>query len=331
MVTIFCLLFKMHCRRPEFWLYELLTAIEDNGVVAVSCAEFPREDADLFYRAMSWNHNKFMEVDNQDRILCKPIHENHLTLRKNGQLSDIACMISREVFMKYKFKGDYAEDLDLGIRLIRDGHKLALLSSTRVIHSHNRPAYYHLRRGYIDDLFLTQILPDRPVPAIIIEGLFRDITYTTEIINQIVYKKLPDLVLPCAPNKLYSLVLKEFQSGAKGRYGSVSGDMHGNGYVDDKFRSFIENVNDRCQLNGQNSSCDGVLISSMESFTKVIFEYVDETYELIDEELLEDFKSCLFKQFAFQCGLHLCSSFTRGSDSIKKELEEINRELSQEI
>jgi len=32
--------------------------MRNNGVVVVSCAEQPRENADLFYKAACWNHQK---------------------------------------------------------------------------------------------------------------------------------------------------------------------------------------------------------------------------------------------------------------------------------
>lgn len=65
--------------------------------------------------------------------------------------------------MRYRYRGDYAEDLDLGIRLIQDGYRVAMLASVKVIHSHNRPAYYFLKRSFVDVIFLV--------------GLFKDFTY----------------------------------------------------------------------------------------------------------------------------------------------------------
>lgn len=65
--------------------------------------------------------------------------------------------------MRYRYQGDYAEDLDLGIRLIQDGYRVAMLASVKVIHSHNRPAYYYLKRSFVDVIFLV--------------GLFKDFTY----------------------------------------------------------------------------------------------------------------------------------------------------------
>ena len=75
-------------------------------------------------------------------------------IRKNAQLNDVACAILKNVFLNYKYRGTYAEDLDLGLRLIKSGYHLALLSNTTVIHSHSRPAFYYLKRYFIDVITL---------------------------------------------------------------------------------------------------------------------------------------------------------------------------------
>jgi len=109
------LLFTVQDALPtsDIWLYELLSVIKENEVVAVSCAELPRADADLSYKAITWCHNNFMELDTQGRVMCNPDIKNHLTLQKNAQLINIACLIKRDIFKKYEFSGMYAEDLDL--------------------------------------------------------------------------------------------------------------------------------------------------------------------------------------------------------------------------
>jgi hypothetical protein len=93
------------------------------------------------------------------------IHRDHMSLRSQGQLSDVACLIPAETFQAYRYEGRYAEDLILGVRMIREGHRLAMVSSVKVIHSHNRPARYHLKRTFVDVLFLTDVFPDfgRPI------------------------------------------------------------------------------------------------------------------------------------------------------------------------
>jgi len=90
--------------------------------------------------------------------------EDQLSLRSQGQLSDVACMIPAATFQAYRYQGKYAEDLLLGVRMIRDGHRLGFLSSVQVIHSHNRPVAYHLKRTFVDVLFLMETFADYTFP-----------------------------------------------------------------------------------------------------------------------------------------------------------------------
>ena len=327
------LLFTVQDALPpsNFWLQELFSVIKHNDVIAVSCAEYPREDADLFYRAISWNHYKLLEFDKQDRITCKPGNETYLTLRKNGQLSNIACLISRDVFMKYRFRGNYAEDLDLGVRLIRDGYKFAFLSSTRVIHSHNRPAYYYLKRTYVDNITLPQILPGYPVLAIEPERLFRDIVFTYEVVNSMVHKELQQVGLPCRIGELSSIVTEKFRSTVKDNYPPYI-KVVSNRFIDSKFKSFLEEVYNRYYFNDENNfPQDGILTDDMQSFMTMIFKYMEDTYEPIDDHVLEEFKSCLYKAYAVICGKHLASCFLRDSGSTNEKIREINDELTKGI
>jgi hypothetical protein len=53
----------------------------------------------------------------------------------------------------------------LGVRLIQDGHRIAMLASVKVIHSHNRTSFYYLKRSFVDISFLVDVFPDftRPI------------------------------------------------------------------------------------------------------------------------------------------------------------------------
>lgn len=162
------LLFMVQDAYPigELWLYGMLRYLldrADQGVVAASCAEYSRSDSDLMYDCNIATHYRFLGCLDADRI---GVHagDDHMALRSMGQLSDVSCLIPRPLFMRYRYRGDYAEDLDLGIRLIRDGHKVAMLASVKVIHSHNRPAYYYLKRSFVDVIFLVGLFDDFHCP-----------------------------------------------------------------------------------------------------------------------------------------------------------------------
>ena len=162
------LLFMVQDALPltNWWLWEMATALETNSLAAVSCAEYPRADSDLFYQFLIHNHRGSGD-SNEDRILSwDESCSTYTGMRWNAQLSDVATLIRRDVFETYRFQRNYAEDLDLGFRLIRDGQKLGYLQSTRVLHSHNRPAYYFLKRGYVDARFLVELFSSFLYPAV---------------------------------------------------------------------------------------------------------------------------------------------------------------------
>lgn len=152
----------------EYWAYGMLRYLMDHaesGLVAASCSEYSRSDSDMMYDSMIDTHYRFLGCHEQDRIGDYQ-GGDHMALRSRGQLSDVACLISREIFGKYGYQGDYAEDLDLGIRLIKDGHRVAMLASVKVVHSHNRAAFYYLKRSYVDVIFLVGMFDDFLIPAL---------------------------------------------------------------------------------------------------------------------------------------------------------------------
>ncbi len=160
------LLFMTQDAMPEdeCWLYHMLQVWQGNdNVVAITPMEKENAKGDLKYKVDSWMHARYLGAFNDDKIGRWPSSTDFHSIRQNAQLSDVACLIDREIFTRYQYQGDYAEDLDLGIRLLQDGYEIALLSSVRVIHSHNRPCGYYLRRAIVDHRTLAGFFQDFPV------------------------------------------------------------------------------------------------------------------------------------------------------------------------
>jgi len=148
------------------WISSLIQPVLHDHAVAVSCRQIPKPGCDLLGRVSVWSHNKFLGIHQSDRILSLPKQTDYNSLRTNAQLDDVACLIRKDISMQFLYRGDYAEDLDLGIRLIQAGYRLSLLSSVQVIHSHTRPAVYHLKRCLVDSLGLKKIFSDFPLREI---------------------------------------------------------------------------------------------------------------------------------------------------------------------
>ncbi len=162
------LLFMVQDAYPigERWVYGLLRYLldhRDQGMVAVSCTEYCRDDSDIVYECAIATHYSFLGCKTSDRI-GEFRGADQESLRAMGQLSDISCLIGRERFLQYRYRGNFAEDLDLGVRLIRDGHRIAMLASVKVIHSHNRTSHYYLKRTFVDIVFLVNVFDDFRLP-----------------------------------------------------------------------------------------------------------------------------------------------------------------------
>jgi GT2 family glycosyltransferase len=146
----------------DHWVYGLLDYLREHaseGVVAVSCAEYCRDDSDMMYECNIATYYRFLGCKELDRIAAFR-GADHESLRTMGQLSDVSCLIPRDRFMQYRYRGSFAEDMDLGVRLIQDGHRIAMLASVKVIHSHNRTSYYYLKRSFVDIVFLVDAFAD---------------------------------------------------------------------------------------------------------------------------------------------------------------------------
>ena len=170
----------------EGWLYNMMLPIyQDYSIVAVSGSDSPRREADLFTRAQLWGHLKFMNVINSDKIMEYPNLPTYFSIRQNANLNDVACLINKEIFKRYKYRFDFAEDLDMGLRLIKDGYKLALLGNVRVLHSHNRPPYYYLKRAFVEKRAFFKIFDNEPFVILSEQGHIEGTLWLYERVEEI--------------------------------------------------------------------------------------------------------------------------------------------------
>jgi glycosyltransferase involved in cell wall biosynthesis len=140
------------------WLYNLVSPICKGKISAASPKQIPRSDADLFACWATWGHNVYMGYD-KDYIVGASVFKDFDKMdaqqkRSVAGLNNVCLGIKKSIFDSYKFESGYAEDFELGLRLVKDGHPIMFQSSNAVIHSHTRPSVYFLRRGYIDTIYL---------------------------------------------------------------------------------------------------------------------------------------------------------------------------------
>lgn len=305
----------------DTWLYEMMSVLVANSVSAVSCAEFPREDSDLFYRVVTWNHYKFLDVDSKDQIFQLPTETDSISLRRNGQLSDLACLIPSGVFNQYKYRLFYAEDLDLGIRLIKDGKKIAFLGNTRIIHSHSRNMYYFLKRGYVDNIFLTDVFPNEQLPKIKLRILLYDIILTFNTLNNRVSEEILNMHFPVGVNQFISRTRREFEEASR-QIIPKRLIVHNDQYLDSLFIQFLKKVALHLTDSAEREQQNGFLLQSLLDYSNILFEYLFQTYEFIDEEIADNVVACLHKQFAQVVGANLAFYYKQSNDKDKEMFKE---------
>jgi hypothetical protein len=72
---------------------------------------------------------------------------------------NVCSALRRDFWEKCPFKPLlFAEDLDWGVRAMAAGHRLVYDPAVRVVHSHTRPAAYHMRRSYISGRVVPKLL-----------------------------------------------------------------------------------------------------------------------------------------------------------------------------
>ena len=307
------LLFTVQDALPpnETWVREMLQVLQQNEVSAVSCAEAPREDADLFYRQICWNHYNFLGINQSDRIFSLPERKDHLSLRKNAQLSDLACLISRELFLQYGYRRDYAEDLDLGLRLIQDGRRIAFLGSTRVIHSHNRNPYYFLKRGYVDNVFLSDMFSDFVLPRVTLDELIPDVAFTYHFLSELI-GQLEQLSLPADSNLFAELILQAFARAGMQHYPATLPPLQ-DAFLDPQAKELLLHLMTGWGLSKARKAYTGFLLSAFQGYANITIAYVQNTYEALNEELMDDVKHCLHKAFCILTGAYLAYCYRTGS------------------
>lgn len=136
----------------EEWMYQMILPIIKGEVVATSCKEQCPEGTDLYYRISSWYHAQYIGVDKGNQINKYCETDNVDILRRKGSLNDVSTAIHAKIFDRNLYRHSYAEDLDMGIRLLKSGYQIALLGSTSVIHAHNRTAGYYLKRAFVEKM-----------------------------------------------------------------------------------------------------------------------------------------------------------------------------------
>lgn len=280
------------------WLYKLIYPIYKEQVSAVSIKQIPRTDADFFASWAVWKHNQYMRYD-YDRIVLLNNQDDFdkydiRTKRSLVSLNNVCLGIKRSVFDKYKFNFDYAEDLELGIRLLKDKHKLLFQSTNAVIHSHYRPAIYFFKRSILDTIILSKLLNiDRN--DLSVSSVFESISYLHKVLKICIFT----LKLECDINSNAEYLINRFIEDFK--------NMLSNGYSHENVISypFIDNYFDIYSPKNHSSITSQLFVAFIKSL-KEFSDFVKNYYTV--DGLKNDFLESIYKIFFNTAGCFVGSN-----------------------
>ena len=299
----------------NYWLYNMVNVLlEDLPIAAVTARQIPRSDADLFACYTMWHHYRAMEFD-KDKIVH--VNKNNfksfpgIEKRRLAGIDDVCSLIRKDVFDKFKFKTvDFAEDLDLGIRLIESGYKLGFLHSVGVIHSHNRNPDYFLKRYYVDAKSLAKMfntvpfIKEQDVDLVLnaILSLYNSLKWSIHTLSS-KYEK--DIEIDS-----FFFALKENMSKETPRYAPTE---KGEKEIEDLLSEF-EKI---CNIKPLNTN---FLRENYFSFIDIFHEYLKsivQTYEV------RDLISPLYYLFSIYCGSYLGNLYSYKFDDEKMQLIDV--------
>lgn len=311
----------------DLWLYKMFVAMEKNGVTAVTCTELPRSDADLYIRVVLWDHVRhILQISGEDKILSMPTGRDSTALRKHAQLTSVALLIRKDMFLQYRFRKEYAEDLDLGIRLLADSGKIALLASNPIVHSHNRPPYFHLKRAYVDKLVVADILNERlDEPKIRYDELIGDIVKIYRILTSIRIEDVLSNRNQLPAGELANIIHRI--SAMSKDIPSSDITVENNDYLDSQFKFFLERIVVQYRKNPSNYSSCGLVLNELIRFLWISVEYMKDAHEQLDEFLLKDYFSLMYKCFANSIGAYAALCYANADPSKDSRLQILHSEL----
>ena len=133
------------------WIRNMIQPVLKEGICAVTPREVCPPDTDVYYQILSEMHMTSLGIQNgQDRTVERIISLQPDDLQSRCGLNDVAAVVRKDVFFRFRYRYDYGEDIDLGLRMLKAGYPIRFLGSETVLHGHNRNAMYYLRRALLD-------------------------------------------------------------------------------------------------------------------------------------------------------------------------------------
>jgi hypothetical protein len=125
--------------------------------------QVPRSDASIYACWSIWNYYGSLGLrDDEDRLLGTGQDFDslpHLAKRRIAQLDNVCSCYRIDILRDHGFSSlRHAEDLELGIRLLKAGFSLGFKASAGFVHSHSRSPAHIFKRSYMDTRSVTTML-----------------------------------------------------------------------------------------------------------------------------------------------------------------------------
>jgi hypothetical protein len=246
-----------------------------------------------------WSHYRHLHLDHDRFLAWDESCASDLGLRANSGLSDLAALIKHDIFAKYKYHEGFAEDLELCKRLIKDGHRIGFLYSTRVLHSHNRPAFYYLKRGYVDARFRDEVFPGSYIEidsdTILIQDIAALYERTKSVSQTISSLKSPQLVGDLI-DRIRALYLQESQDLI------VEERIAEDARLDEFIRGLVSK---RKTQPPEYNAKKNMILPHLLAHVAELETYLSGVYDSLDAELIAEVASALGKMVALHAGNHM--------------------------
>jgi hypothetical protein len=137
---------------------------------------------------------------------------------------------------------------------------------------------------------------------------------------------LYSIKLPCSVKEFTNIIAQQLQLAITSKYPSRI-EVHNVQYLDDAFILFLKDIVKKSIIDEDNLQYDGVLIYNILDHVRLMAEYMDITYDLVDNDIYEECIAYLYKCFGVSCGEMLASCHLDDPGSQEEYFERIDHEL----
>lgn len=151
------------------WLGGLIRAFDDPTVAGSYSRQIPRDEASPFVVDQlsrwpaTWSSPRLQRLGDPEKFA-------ELTLEKKLEtlcFDNVSSAVRRSVIQKIPLRNvRFSADRDWAYRVLKAGYVIAFRPDSQVVHSHNRSAWYELKRTFCDHRSLRQLFDGNDLPTV---------------------------------------------------------------------------------------------------------------------------------------------------------------------